>query len=36
MYMEAYIDYSMDKTVHAADQNKRFVMSDFTRSVGSK
>ena len=29
------MDYRMDKTVYAADQNKRFVMSDFTRFVRS-
>ena len=36
VYGSLYMDYRMDKTVYAADQNKRFVMSNFTRSVGSK
>jgi len=33
IYMKGYMDYRMDKTVYAADENKRFVMSNFTRSL---
>jgi len=34
--MVAYMDYRMHNIIYAADQNKRFVMSDFTRFVRSK
>jgi hypothetical protein len=34
--MEADMDYRTHKTIYAADQNKRFVVSIFTRSVRSK